>query len=484
MKKKARDRISVLPDEVIHHMLSFMNVDEAVLTSCLSKRWRYQWTFIPNLCFQPYYDGSPPFREHTRGFPDTCRRSPLATTPYGNCNIDAITGCIRQYQAKQLQKLSIEVYETCDDVSLHIQEWFNFAIDRKVEDLTVLTPVGSNTNPLSWFKVSDSLFSSRCLQKLSLGYCKIYPPSDIKCFASLVSLCLTRFLDHDGALQSLLPKCYNLRFLHLVSYRGLGSRKLSKTSLSLPQVQKLHIGSGSIYHLIEICAPNLQNMRVIDGFFCNLRLRNSPHLQKAHLHIQDIRPSHLDLSPREHPLSLGSTLQNMANIKSLHLTHTAFKAMYTEDYMNGTRKFALNNLKELILDCIFMYETVYPIVNFLRSCPYLETLDIKYWGPSEPNMCVIVKQLASQPNDDDAKLSCDFHEYLFQCLKRVKLFGVGGDAKQMILVKFLLEKAAALDFLTVKYIVTIQDHIDFLLGYIYSVSKISPHATIESFGLG
>ena len=63
-KKKARtsqqydlgdeDRISRLPDELIHRVLSFVDAKQAVQTCVLSKRWERVWTSLPFLRFGLY----------------------------------------------------------------------------------------------------------------------------------------------------------------------------------------------------------------------------------------------------------------------------------------------------------------------------------------------------------------------------------------------------------------------------------------------
>ncbi|KAI3971547.1 hypothetical protein MKW92_034830, partial [Papaver armeniacum] len=45
------DRISELPDTIIHHILSFLETETIVCTSRLSKRWRYVWTTMPSFDF-------------------------------------------------------------------------------------------------------------------------------------------------------------------------------------------------------------------------------------------------------------------------------------------------------------------------------------------------------------------------------------------------------------------------------------------------
>ncbi|KAL7609854.1 hypothetical protein Lser_V15G10362 [Lactuca serriola] len=45
------DRLSSLPDELIHKILSFISVREAIGVSVLSSRWRSIWTSSPYICF-------------------------------------------------------------------------------------------------------------------------------------------------------------------------------------------------------------------------------------------------------------------------------------------------------------------------------------------------------------------------------------------------------------------------------------------------
>ncbi|XP_074343961.1 uncharacterized protein LOC141683170 isoform X3 [Apium graveolens] len=50
------DRIGSLSDEVIHYILSFSDVQSAVQTSVLSKRWKFIWTTLPFLNFLRFGD--------------------------------------------------------------------------------------------------------------------------------------------------------------------------------------------------------------------------------------------------------------------------------------------------------------------------------------------------------------------------------------------------------------------------------------------
>lgn len=57
-KEGGEDRLSNLPDEIIHRILSFVDALSAVQTSVLSKRWKNVWTSLPVLNFDSstFYD--------------------------------------------------------------------------------------------------------------------------------------------------------------------------------------------------------------------------------------------------------------------------------------------------------------------------------------------------------------------------------------------------------------------------------------------
>ncbi|KAJ0785496.1 putative F-box-like domain superfamily protein [Helianthus annuus] len=45
------DRLSVLLDDLILKILSFIGLKDAIQTSVLSSRWRFMWTSVPHLSF-------------------------------------------------------------------------------------------------------------------------------------------------------------------------------------------------------------------------------------------------------------------------------------------------------------------------------------------------------------------------------------------------------------------------------------------------
>lgn len=72
-KRHNLDRISDLPDSILHHILSFLPTEEAIEASYLSKRWNWLWTFASGLSFYDHQDS-----EHVTDFAvSVCKTLPL-----------------------------------------------------------------------------------------------------------------------------------------------------------------------------------------------------------------------------------------------------------------------------------------------------------------------------------------------------------------------------------------------------------------------
>ncbi|CAN0879164.1 FBD-associated F-box protein At4g10400 [Linum grandiflorum] len=63
------DRLSALPDDILHHILSFLGTKSCVKTCILSKRWTSLWKYVHRLTFSEYSFGSyRSFEQHVDRF--------------------------------------------------------------------------------------------------------------------------------------------------------------------------------------------------------------------------------------------------------------------------------------------------------------------------------------------------------------------------------------------------------------------------------
>ncbi|CAL1386501.1 unnamed protein product [Linum trigynum] len=86
------DRLSHLPEPIIHHILSFLDTKAAVQTSVLSRVWRFAWKHVPALHFR-----SDSFEQHS-SFQE---RKMLRILP--SCMAQSWTGTSRVWSCVVLQ---------------------------------------------------------------------------------------------------------------------------------------------------------------------------------------------------------------------------------------------------------------------------------------------------------------------------------------------------------------------------------------------
>lgn len=101
------DFISSMPDEILHHILSFTVTISAIRTSVLSRRWRHLWRELTSLYIQD-------FGPQARG----------------------INQILTNYTAPKIMSFHLGIY--IDDHSTpRINSWIEFAMSRRVQDLSV-----------------------------------------------------------------------------------------------------------------------------------------------------------------------------------------------------------------------------------------------------------------------------------------------------------------------------------------------------------
>ncbi|KAK1403015.1 F-box domain-containing protein [Heracleum sosnowskyi] len=221
VKKKRRvletekDRISRLPDDLIHKILSFVDAKEAVQTSVFSKRWKLVWTTLPFLNIGEYVNCSPWHSQSNFIYR-------VLEYRHRNSNILELSLCVsKDGLTKGLLK-----------------QFLAYAISRNLETLSLVL----NCKHMS-YKLST--LSSRLLKKLTLGVKLEDFESESNCWdlPALTYLCLKRpGLDGTHKLpESCLTCLPALRTLCLDDW------DLSKSSFSfsLPNLTSLRLSGCS-----------------------------------------------------------------------------------------------------------------------------------------------------------------------------------------------------------------------------------------------
>ncbi|TXG46595.1 hypothetical protein EZV62_027895 [Acer yangbiense] len=195
------DRLSNLPDPIIHHILSLMNTKYAVQTCVLSKKWRYHWTHICSLNLKFIFKTIGDFGHFVHKVFHRRKRYPLSSIKFH----------LNDYKSPSLAKIVSD-----------------YALSKSLEEfdtnLTVFPP---------------SLYQCQNLRTLKLGPCSCMTSTfpDLSSLASLTTLQLTDFALHT---YDYFSKCLVLENLSLIDCRVA---RVTLFKISAPQLVKLTISN-------------------------------------------------------------------------------------------------------------------------------------------------------------------------------------------------------------------------------------------------
>ncbi|KAL5755819.1 hypothetical protein ACOSQ2_020565 [Xanthoceras sorbifolium] len=248
------DRISELPEPILHCIMSFLPFKQVAQTSVLSKRWEQAWRTYPILEF-----------DRTVLTGDLCRRF----LPVDD-------------KLKEIQKKKKRLFKYLEAALLnrHCREMISikkftidmdFVVDSKFEsfvDRCICYAVGSDVKELSlefgyrpnrWFKLPQIVLCAGSIELLKLKNCmlELLPRSSIQLY-SLKELFLSLVIVDDHMIANLVSGCPLIGHLGLHLCQGFESLELSGLS-RLKQVkvtrnfslQRLNVDALNI-HLLAI----------------------------------------------------------------------------------------------------------------------------------------------------------------------------------------------------------------------------------------
>ncbi|KAK1694272.1 hypothetical protein QYE76_010969 [Lolium multiflorum] len=239
---RERDRISDLPDDLLHGILSHLrSFPAAVRTSALSRRWRRVWASLPDLVLPNdlNHDGASSF-------------------------LDIVDDALASYTADpsvHLRRLEISVPYECENVpARRLSAWLLFASRRLAGELDLLVPISL----LSAHKPPPGEIELPPLERatsmsLVLGHRFLIRPPPAGVFAALVDMEIRLATMDARALEVLVSsQCPRLQNLSLLFFRLVNDSDVSISSASL---RRLRFYGLNTRHL-NVAAPNLQELRV------------------------------------------------------------------------------------------------------------------------------------------------------------------------------------------------------------------------------
>lgn len=224
------DRISALPDSLVHHILSFLPSKDAASTTILSKRWKPLWLLelIIHFNHQP--------------FPETVTFSNFVDSLMANQN-----------NTQPILSFHIKChYYNCD-----IHKFVSNAIQRRVQNLTI--DLSRSDFPTAFILRTETL-SVLKLKRITLNY--EGPVVDLPSLKllHLESICFTYY----GHIRKLLSGCPILQ-------------ELEANDLTIKIPCRVFLGSSQPTSLSNLVRANISNISPMHNLLD--RLRNAQHMR-------------------------------------------------------------------------------------------------------------------------------------------------------------------------------------------------------------
>ncbi|KAF9589177.1 hypothetical protein IFM89_019493 [Coptis chinensis] len=397
-RKRCEDRISSLPDEVLHYILSFLDMWYVVRTCILSKRWRSLWTSVPYINLD--MDILPFYIEDFINFLYNvlfCRDQSNIHTfrlihndahVIDSYEINSIFDCVSIALKDNVRELNLELL-----ASIHLPE----------------------------IELPRCLLNSRSLVKLNLDidYDNKY---FIKVFISL-------------------PESVNLPNLKLLKLQKFGFRDSRHSSLTIYAAQLKHleicVDEYSDKNKVSISSPMLKSFRceccISDEYF----LEDLSSLDRADIDMgMGWRTSDAEIYRK-----MMKFLGGLCNAKSLALSVWLLEVLPRADELLPM-SFSARHLKVTIWLSKYCFQS---IKYLLESSYNLETLEVHINDITDlAKYCDFIERWEYQEAVEVLSKCTSFHKLRF-----VEIHNAEGFQNEVELIKLMLKNTVALGQLTI-----------------------------------
>ncbi|KAK6161585.1 hypothetical protein DH2020_004966 [Rehmannia glutinosa] len=304
MVPNSMDRISNLPQPILHHILSFLSQKEAIQTCVLSKSWRYIGSTRPNVEFIQYY-----FNGIEQKFMSVVNKT---LQGYHDQKL-----CIQEFRVKMLELDS-------KSISL-LEKWIPMVMLNKGLKTFDLSFFHSRTSV--YFDLPSVVFEAESLLNLNLDRCKLNRnPIDKVLFKHLQTLCLREIYITEETLEKILSSCPLIENFSVFGCEGLRTIKVNK-------LRNLnYFAFDHIYGLyknndisIEIDAPTIKTIRIVT---CPNWLHHHihfPHLSCLFLDTVRLSSKSFDFFSCNLPSLEKFTVVNCYGFEEFHLSSRSIK---------------------------------------------------------------------------------------------------------------------------------------------------------------
>lgn len=232
------DRLSDLPEPIIHKILLCLPLSDAINTEPLSRRWRHSiWSSCPILFLDEYYFEAIYFEYDGKRRRFAKLLKSLQKQKEGASNYSSI------------EKFGIRMALLGHEWDAAVDGWVKFAVENEVKELDLrIKRVLGLENCLERYWLDDCVFACHSLTALYLDYCLIRLDCVTVDLPSLKRLMLSEVEISSNSFRHLIGGCPSVEYLCVEFCRGLlkiegSTRNLKSLKLNLTDIYWVSLGS-------------------------------------------------------------------------------------------------------------------------------------------------------------------------------------------------------------------------------------------------
>ncbi|XP_075665136.1 F-box/LRR-repeat protein At5g02910-like [Castanea sativa] len=263
----AVDRISDLPDFILHHILSLLSRKEAAKTGLLSKKWNCVWSSFPILDFnQTHY-----LNLHSPSLPDTRPESQKRVEKFMN-DVDKSISRFHKHQLP-MQKFILNMTLVDFKLASLVHKWIGMALEHGVKEIDLRVRTKRNT----WYCLPGTIFFAK-----STNNCKLEQPFSWSAlnYYSLQKLWLSKICVNEEVIQAIFRSCPFITDFGITGCYGWKTLDISK----LPKLCRVNVlPLDQKVEIVRVEATNLEYFRFRYSGECLLNITACQNLTKLYL---------------------------------------------------------------------------------------------------------------------------------------------------------------------------------------------------------
>ncbi|KDO62584.1 hypothetical protein CISIN_1g013278mg [Citrus sinensis] len=413
------DRLSNLPEPIIHHIFSFLETIDVVRASAVSRKWRYLWLSIPYLNFNVHNICSNPLERWSlqttnEKFKDFVNWVLLFQNGSVNEPIKLPRSLVT---CESLVSLKLDFGNREHQGVLNLPTCVGFSRLKSL-DLQHVESLDISTTSLKYLTVDEFLLS----EPKGLRSCKVICES-----LEALKLHFGREIDSSPLLENLkMDSC---------CFPDLKILDISSNSLKSLTLERIEFGGDELdNYKLKIACSNLESFNIFAPLLPDFTLESLNSLQNAFIFLETIGEY---MEAKEICHRMSKILNGLRDVKVLKLSCTLYQFLNAILEQRSYFSASFNNLKSLIL-CVTTAEWTVPlIIRLLNHSPNLEVLTIYF---------------DSDEYYDDWEIPDKVILCLTCHLKTVELIDFSGNENELELVRFLLKNGHVLQKLRVSWL--------------------------------